>query len=140
MSAVPQIFREFELEGLHCAFTIRKFPRGVVVLKISGTDIGEFGGRPMQELMECVKDIEPVHLFIDARDVRGATMNVSGAWAEWLRTHRMYFQQISMLTGTRYVEITADVVRRFAALESLMRIYTEPDIFDAVMGEYLKAG
>ena len=111
---------------------IQSFP-GVVVLKISGTDVGEFGDRPMRELQNCVQDEEPVHLFIDARDVRGASMDVSGDWAEWLRAHHTYFQNISMLTGSRYVEITADFVRRFAALESKMRIYTRPVIFDAFL-------
>ena len=47
---------------------------------------------------------------------------------------------ISMLTGSRYVEITADFVRRFAALEGIMRIYTEPAIFDAVLADALSAG
>jgi hypothetical protein len=125
--------RESELEGLHCSFAIRRFPNGVIVLTITGTDIGEFGDRPMLELAEFVRDAEPVQLYIDARDVRGASMNVSSAWAEWLGTHRIQFAGISMLTGTRYVEITADFVRRFAALESKMRIYTEPEIFETML-------
>ena len=108
-----------------------------MVVKISGTDVGEFGDRPMWEVAECVKDSEPVHLFIDAREVRGASMTVSGEWAEWLRTHRAKFRHISMLTGSKHVEITADFVRRFAALESIMRIYSEPEIFDAFLGQAL---
>lgn len=135
--AAAPVSLEYELEGLHCSFAIRKHSNGVVILKIAGTDIGEFGDAPMVKMAECLQGTEPVHLFIDARDVRGATMNVSGAWAEWLAARRMQFEQISMLTGTRYVEITADFVRRFAALESRMRIYTEPDIFDAVLGHAL---
>ena len=137
MSAGVELAREYDLEGLHCSFAIRKYSNGVVVLKIAGTDIGEFGDAPMIEMAECVRGAELVHLFIDAREVRGATMNVSGAWAEWLAAHRLNFAHITMLTGTRYVEITADFVRRFAALESKMRIYTEPDVFDAVLGHAL---
>lgn len=125
--------REFELEGLHCSFAIRRFPSEVIVLTITGTDIGEFGDRPMLELAEFVQDTKPVQLYIDARDVRGASMNVSSAWAEWLGAHRIQFAGISMLTGTRYVEITADFVRRFAALVSKMRIYTEPEIFETML-------
>jgi len=130
---------EVHLDGIHCDLTIQSFPEGVVVLKISGTDVGEFGDRPMWELNECVKDIDPVHLFIDARDVRGASMKVSGGWAEWLRAHKTHFQNISMLTGSRYVEITADFVRRFAKLESIMRIYTDPEIFDAALSQSFTA-
>ncbi len=133
MNSASQPVRE--IDGLHCTFAIRRYPTGVVVMKISGTDIGEFGDRPMLELMECVRGHDRSRLFIDARDVRGASINVSAAWAEWLRAHRLHFEDIAMLTGTRYVEITADFVRRFAALESMMRIYTEPAIFDAVLSE-----
>jgi len=127
--------REVHLDGVHCGLTIRSFPGGVVVLKISGTDVGEFGDRPMSELKECVQRTEAVRLFIDARDVRGASMNVSGGWAEWLCTNKTHFQNISMLTGSRYVEITAAFVRRFATLESIMSIYTEPEIFDAALNQ-----
>jgi hypothetical protein len=35
-----------------------------------------------------------------------------------------------MLTGSRYVRMTADFVRRFAELGDAMLIYTEPSVFD----------
>ena len=126
-----------ELDGLHCTFALKKYSGGTVVMKISGVDIGEFGDRPMRELLECVGGLDRVRLFIDARDVRGASMAVGGAWAEWLRRHKIHFEDISMLTGTRYVQITADCVRRFAALENMMRIYTEPAVFDALLAHSL---
>ncbi|MEO8371743.1 MAG: hypothetical protein ABI806_21320 [Candidatus Solibacter sp.] len=103
---------------------------GVVVMKISGTDIGEFGDAPMLELAKCVAGAE---LFIDARDVRGASIEVSGEWAEWLRAHKTHLRGINMLTGSRFVEVTADFVRRFAGLEGSMRIYTEAAAFDAAL-------
>lgn len=87
----------------------------------------------MQALKELLSDNEAVHLFIDARDVRGASINVSGEWAQWLRAQKANLRTISMLTGSRYVEITAHFVRRFSELEGVMRIYTEPVIFDAAV-------
>jgi len=127
---------EKNFDGVHCTFSIQKFPGGIV-LRIAGTDVGEFGDAPMVELKKHLSDSETVHLFIDAREVRGASINVSGEWAAWLRAHRAHLSGISMLTGSRYVEITADFVRRFAALEGIMRIYTEPAIFDAVLADAL---
>jgi hypothetical protein len=35
-----------------------------------------------------------------------------------------------MLTGSRYVRMTADFVRRFAERGDAMLIYTEPGVFD----------
>jgi hypothetical protein len=129
--------RETHFEGVHCALTIQAFPRGVVLVKISGTDTGEFGDAPLLELQQCLTGLDPIHLFIDARDVRGASIEVSGEWAEWLRDHQAQLRCIGMLTGSRFVEVTAGFVRRFAALQGTMRVYTEPAAFDAALTESL---
>jgi hypothetical protein len=131
------VTNEVHLDGIHCALTIQHYACGVVILKISGTDIGEFGTRPMLALKKFLIDGEPIHLFIDARDVRGASISVSGDWAIWLREQKANLHTISMLTGSRYVEITAGFVRRFAELEGIMRIYTEPAAFDAALSKSL---
>jgi hypothetical protein len=124
--------RQRHFEGVHCALTIQQLSAGVVVLKISGTDIGEFGNGPMLAIEECLSG-EPIHLFIDARDVRGASIAVSGEWAKWLQLNKAALRDIHMLTGSRLVEVTASFVRSFAALRGIMKIYTEPAVFDAVL-------
>jgi hypothetical protein len=129
--------REWRLDSVHCKLMIRSYTGGVVIMKISGTDIGEFGDRPMTALGECLADNNPVRLFIDARDVRGASIGVSGDWAVWLRARKANLESVSMLTGSRYAEITAGFVRRFAELESIMRVYTEPEVFDAAVAQSL---
>jgi len=57
------------------------------VLRIAGSDVGEFGDAPMLQLNQRLAGGESIDLFIDARDVRGAS------------------------SGSRYVRITADFVR-----------------------------
>src|SRR3954469_3941004 len=111
-------------DGIHCNLAIQQFGSRVLVLRISGTDIGEFGDAPMQGLEECLAGAPPLEFYIDARDVRGASIEVSGEWARWLAAHKSQFSGIRMLTGSRFVEMTADFVRRFADLQGLMRIYT----------------
>jgi hypothetical protein len=106
-----------------------------VVLRISGTDVGEFRDAPMLDLSEFLDGAEPIELFIDARDVRGASIEVSGDWARWLRSHKGQLRDVSMLTGSRFVQVTADFVRRFANMEGVMRIYTEPAAFDAALAK-----
>jgi hypothetical protein len=104
----------------------------VVLLRIVGTDIGEFGDTPMKELGSWLDGGRTV-LFIDAREVRGASIEVSGEWAKWLRSHRGLLLQVNMLTGSTLVRVTADFVRRYADLYDLMRIYTEPADFDRAL-------
>jgi hypothetical protein len=74
------------------------------------------------------------------RDVRGASIDVSGEWALWPAAHKVQLREIRMLTGSRFVEVTADFVRRFADLEGVMRIYTEAAAFDAELAGWLAQG
>jgi hypothetical protein len=86
-----------------------------VVVTISGSDVGELGDRPFKELDKQLA-AGPFALFIDARATRGASVDVSNVWARWLRTHRDELTRIHMLTRSRFVQVTADFVRRFAEL------------------------
>jgi hypothetical protein len=89
----------------------------------------------MQELSKDLAEGRPVELFIDAREVRGASIEVSGEWAQWLGKHRSHFRHITMLTGSRFIQLTANFVRRFADLGEVMRIYTDPAAFYAALAE-----
>jgi hypothetical protein len=115
---------------MHCVLAIQQFPGGIVVRRISGSDVGEFGDAPMLQFNERLAGGESIELFVDARDVRGASIEVSGEWARWLAAHKVQLRQISMLTGSRYVQITADFVCRFADLQSVMKVYTDDNAFD----------
>jgi hypothetical protein len=131
--------RELHYDGIHCHLAIEQFPCGVVVLKISGSDVGEFGDAPMLALDEWLAKPDPVEFFIDARDVRGASIDVSGEWARWMSRHKDRLQSVTMLTGSRFIQVTAEFVRRFADLEGIMRICTEPELFDGALAEALRS-
>jgi hypothetical protein len=74
-----------------------------------------------------------LELFIDARSAIAASLDVSGEWAIWLGRHRQSFRHVSMLTGLRFIQLSAAMVRRFADLEGLMRIYTDPAAFEGAL-------
>ena len=84
----------------------------------------------MRALHEWLTSAEAVKLFIDARAVRGASIDVSSEWAAWLGEHRSQLQSITMLTGSKFIQITAEFVRRFAELNGIMWVCTEPAVFD----------
>lgn len=124
-------------DGIHCNLSIERLAVRVVLMRIGGTDVGEFGDAPMKALEEHIADSSPVHLFIDARDVRGASIEVSGEWAAWLSGHKRALTSVTMLTGSRFIQITAEFVRRFASLEGSMRICTDPAVFEQALLEVL---
>jgi hypothetical protein len=119
-----------EHQGVHCSLAIKRPAPGIVVVVLSGTDIGEFADFPMRELAKDIARYGSIELFIDARAVRGASVAVSSAWALWMKAHRLQLTQISMLTGSRYVQITADFVRSFVDLFDRMKIFTDASAFD----------
>jgi hypothetical protein len=101
--------------------------------------MGEFRHAPMKALDDCLRQVCPVDLFIDARDVRGVSIEVSADWAGWLNAHRADLQSVTMLTGSRFIQITAEFVRRFASLEGSMRICTDPAVFEQAVLEATRA-
>ena len=120
-------------EGLHCTIVIGRPARDVVLLAISGTDVGELGDAPFRALADDMAGERPIELFVDARTTRGASIDVSSEWCAWLGRHRHRFRHVSMLTGSRFVRLTADFVRKFSDLGELMRIYTDPATFDGAL-------
>jgi hypothetical protein len=129
---------ETRFDGIHCDLVIEKPSPGVLVMKIRGTDIGEFRSAPMKALDDCLDHGCPVDLFIDARDVRGASIEVSCDWAGWLNARRAHLRSVTMLTGSRFIQVTAEFVRRFAHLEGSMRICTDPAAFEQALQEVIE--
>ena len=122
---------------LDCTMIIEELAPAVVLMTIEGTDIGQLGEAPFQTMASLLSGDRGVELFIDARHARGPSMDVSSDWAVWLGRHRHALRHVSMLTGSRFVKLTADFVRRFAELGEIMRIYTEPSVFEGALSNAL---
>ena len=120
-----------QYEGIHCKLAIERPRPGVAVVRISGHDLGEFGDVALRELEKEIAVHGQIELFVDARDAQSASIDVSSTWAIWLAKNRPAFKSITMLTGSRFVRLTADFVQRFAELRDLMHIYTDHALFDS---------
>jgi len=118
---------------------IQRPARGVVVLVVTGTDIGEHGEGPFAELARDVAE-GPFELFVDARESRGVALDVSGSWARWLAARRDALVRVNMLTGSRFVELTANFVRDFTELGERMRVYTDAAAFESALASATARG
>lgn len=134
MSVTPEV----SLESVTSSLRIQRPARGVVVLVITGTDTGEFGDAPFVELTADVAAGE-FELFVDARESRAVALDVSGRWARFLAARRASLRRVNMLTGSRFVQLTANFVRDFAELGELMRIYSDPRAFEAALAAAIEA-
>src|SRR5688572_7547142 len=121
------------LEGIHCTMVIKVPAPAVIVISIEGTDVGELGEAPFQVLAPLLGNAERIELFIDARNARGPSVDVSSEWARWLLAHRARLLHVSMLTGSRFVQLSAALVRSFADLGDAMRLYTDDRVFEGAL-------
>jgi hypothetical protein len=127
-------------EGAHCLITVDGPATGVLLVTFERHDTGEHGTAPFLALESHLGSAEQVQLFIDARNARAASIAVSGAWAKWLSTHRDRFLYISMLTGSRFIEMSASFVRQFADLGETMRLYSDSVAFDQALAAAIAVG
>lgn len=106
---------------------------GVVVVTIEGTDVGELGEKPFRALESLLSTDWRTELFIDARGARGPAIDVSSEWARWLIRYRPSLLHVSMLTGSRFVQLSAGFVRSFAELGDAMRLYSDERVFEGAL-------
>lgn len=124
---------ELVFEGMHSTVTVRRIHDWALLLEVGGRDVGEHGERPMEALVSLLPPQGKAELFIDARRALGPSTDVSAAWAVWLAQHRDAFSRINMLTGSKFVELTAGFVRKWADLNDTMRIYTDATAFETAL-------
>lgn len=125
---------ERTFEGIHGTLTVRRERAGVVVVVFDGTDVGELHDAVFQILDRVLERDGAIELFIDARRGRTVSIGVSNDWALWLRRERARLRRVHMLAATRFLRVTAKVVRQFADLEETMRITSDPAAFDRALG------
>ena len=120
-------------EGVHCTVKIRALAPRVLADVATGDADDEHADRPMIALAGLLPTEGVVELFIDAREALGPSTDVSAGWAQWLARHRTAFARINMLTGSRFVQLTAGFVRKWADLSDTMRIYTDAASFETAL-------
>jgi hypothetical protein len=116
-----------------CTIGIDRLAPTRLRVRIEGHDVGEFGALPFRCLEALMHEELPVELLVDARAARGASMGVGNDWAAWLGRSRHRFTAVHMLTGSKYVQVIAEFVRRFSELEGLMHVHVDPAAFDALL-------
>jgi hypothetical protein len=127
-----------KFEGVHCTLTIRRPRPGTVVAIFQGRDVGEFGEAAFRELDKDLQEYAPINFFVDGRQTLAASLDVSSHWAQWMRDHREKIRRLDILCGSRFLQFTAEFVRRFSGFEDRMRIYTDPEAFEAELAAVVR--
>jgi len=128
-----------KLEGINCELVIRRPSPGTVLAVFKGHDTGEFDKAPFGELAADLEQHAPINLFIDGRETLAASLDVSGAWAEWMKVNHNKIARLDILCGSRFLQFTAQFVRKYSGFEDKMRIYTEPEAFETELNRVVYA-
>lgn len=120
-----------KFESKDCTVTITKVREGCVLVALEGRDRGELGREPFAELEKSFTGGRGLELFIDLEAAVGASLDVSGSWAVWLRANRQNLARVNMLTGSYFVELSAQTVKRFSDLGEKVRLYSDRGAFEA---------
>jgi hypothetical protein len=127
--AQPAPSQRFETED--CAIEIARLRAGRVLVRLEGRDRGQLGREPFAAIEENFSPGRPLELFIDLQSAVGATLDVSGSWAIWLRANRARLSKVSMLTGSSFILLSAQAVQRFSELGDKAQIYSDRTEFES---------
>lgn len=122
-----------KFETDECRVEISRVGTSRVLVVLHGRDRGSLGRVPFLQLEKLLAEQETLELFFDLHEAEGATLEVSGSWAVWLRNNKSRLAHVSMLTGTPYVTLSAKTVQRFSELGERLRLYTDQGAFTAAL-------
>ena len=117
------------LSSERCSFTYQRPRPGVVFIRVQGDDKGEMGEAPREELREDLSRYAPVELFFEMDESTGANLPVQEAWTEWFSTWRPALKSASILTRSKYMHVSAEIVKLFSRTGELIRVYFDPEPF-----------
>ncbi|PTL76759.1 hypothetical protein [Vitiosangium sp. GDMCC 1.1324] len=117
------------LSSERCSYTFRRLRPGVVYIRLTGDDRGEFDNAPRDELREDLRRYAPVELFFEMDETTGANLPVQDAWTEWFSHHRPALNSVSVLTRSKYMHISVEMSKLFSRTGELIRVYLDPEPF-----------
>lgn len=112
-------------------FTYSRPRPGVMLVTIAGIDSGQFGTTTLDEIRIELLRHRPLELFIDAVAAVAVTVEVSKEWTQFFALNRDALRRVSVLTGSRAIELTIAIAQHLSRTGNLMQLYTDRELFDA---------
>jgi hypothetical protein len=128
------------LAGGDATMALTRLGPGVILVGASGHDTGQFGEAPFEWLEREMGRHGTVEVFVDMRAMFNAAQTVADRWSEWTGRHRTRIGHMSLLVGSKYVQMTVEVAKLFSRTGELMRIYTDDAAFEAAVRQSLGRG
>lgn len=123
------------LASERCSFVYRVVRPGALLVTISGIDDGRFGMMSLDEVRVHLLEHRGLELFIDAQAAVAAVVEVSKEWTHFFSTNRVRLKRVSVLVGSRAIELTIAIAQHLSQTGNLIQIYTDRALFEDRLSE-----
>jgi hypothetical protein len=120
-----------KLSSARCTFVFHRLGQGAMLVVVTGIDSGEFGTATLDEIRIELLRHRPLELFIDAQAAVAVAVTVSKDWTHFFSLNREHLKRVSVLAGSKAVELTVAIAQHLSQTGNLIQIYTERELFDA---------
>lgn len=117
------------LSDSRCRFTYRRIAPGAVEMRIYGIDDGTLGRAPMDEVALAWTAEGPIELFVDATQASMPSVPVSRAWSKFFAINQKSLKRVSILAGSKAVELTVAIAQHLSRTGRLIQIYTDRELY-----------
>jgi len=109
-----------------CIFLYRRLRPGVLLTLVRGRDTDQFGTTPLDIIdRECRLFQRPVEWFLDASQVKRASITVSDKWTAWLREHPGALAKMHVLTNSKETRLMVEIARHFSDSSDRLTLYAD---------------
>ena len=110
-------------------FIYHRLRTGVLLITISGLDIGQFGTTTLDEISAAINRDGVLELFIDAQRSDGAVLAVSEEWTRFFAANREKLSRVHILVGSEILKLIVSIAQHLSRTGNLIQIHTAEDIF-----------
>jgi hypothetical protein len=123
----------WQLLGSGAQFDYQRLTPGALLVTISGNDRGQFGATTLDEIRLEILRHQPLELLIDAEEASNVSVEVSRQWTEFFAQSRSQLRRVSVLTGSKLVNLTVAIAQHLSHTGNLIQIYTDRQLFDTAI-------
>ncbi len=110
-------------------FTFQRLGAGALLVTITGNDKGQYGTAALDEIRLEIMRHGPLELLINAELAVLVTPDVSQEWTRFFTESRTQLKRVSILTGSKLINLTVAIAQHLSYTGSLIQIYSDRDLF-----------
>ena len=123
------------LESGSGVFCFRRLKPGALLVTISGNDQGQFGTSALDEIRLEILRHGKLELLVDAEQAELVTVEVSQEWTRFFATTREQLTRVSVLTGSKLINLTVAIAQHLSQTGNLIQIYSDRSLFEAALAK-----